>query len=122
MNALSEYILVSILFVAIDSIYLSSVSKYFNKQIKDIQGSDLVLKIFPTFLCYVILSLGVYYFGVVKNLNLIEAFLLGIFVYGVYETTNMAILKKWRWITVFMDTVWGGILFASVIGISKLII
>lgn len=122
MNALSEYILVSLLFVAIDSIYLSSVSQYFNKQIKDIQGSDLVLKIFPTFLCYVILSLGVYYFGVVKNLNLIEAFLLGIFVYGVYETTNMAILKKWRWITVFMDTVWGGILFASVIGISKLII
>ena len=122
MNALSEYILVSLLFVAIDSIYLSSVSQYFNKQIKDIQGSDLVLKIFPTFLCYVILSLGVYYFGVVKNLNLIEAFLLGIFVYGVYETTNMAILKKWRWITVFIDTVWGGILFASVIGISKLII
>ena len=48
MNTLLEYILVSILFVAVDSIYLSSVSKYFNKQIRDIQGSDLVLKIFPT--------------------------------------------------------------------------
>ena len=121
MNTLLEYILVSILFVAVDSVYLSSVSKYFNKQVRDIQGSDLVLKIFPTFLCYVILSLGVYYFGVVKKLTLTESFFLGIFVYGVYETTNMAILKNWRWMTVLMDTVWGGVLFASVIGISRLI-
>lgn len=122
MNPLLEYILVSILFVAVDSVYLSSVSKYFNKQVRDVQSSDLVVKIFPTFLCYVILSFGVYYFGVVKKLSLIEAFFLGIFVYGVYETTNMAILKNWRWMTVFMDTVWGGVLFASVIGISRLII
>ena len=121
MNTLLEYILVSILFVAVDSFYLSSVSKYFNKQVRDIQGSDLVLKIFPTFLCYVILSLCVYYFGVVKKLTLTESFFLGIFVYGVYETTNMAILKNWRWMTVLMDTVWGGVLFASVIGISRLI-
>ena len=121
MNPLLEYILVSILFVAVDSVYLSSVSGYFNKQVRSIQGSDLVLKIFPTFLCYVILSMGVYYFGVVKKLNLMEAFFLGIFVYGVYETTNMAILKNWRWLTVFMDTVWGGVLFASVIGVARLL-
>lgn len=121
MNPLLEYILVSILFVAVDSVYLSSVSGYFNKQVRSIQGSDLVLKIFPTFLCYVILSMGVYYFGIVKKLNLMEAFFLGIFVYGVYETTNMAILKNWRWLTVFMDTVWGGVLFASVIGVARLL-
>jgi len=121
MNPLLEYILVSILFVAVDSVYLSSVSGYFNKQVRSIQGSDLVLKIFPTFLCYVILSMGVYYFGVVKKLNLMEAFFLGIFVYGVYETTNMAIFKNWRWLTVFMDTVWGGVLFASVIGVARLL-
>ena len=122
MNTLLQYLFVSILFVAVDSVYLTNVSGYFNKQVRSIQNSDLVLKIFPTFLCYVILSLGVYYFGVVKKLNLIESFFLGIFVYGVYETTNMAIFKNWKWMTVFMDTVWGGVLFASVIGISRLII
>ena len=28
-----------------------------------------------------------------------DCFNLGLFVYGVYETTNMAIFKKWRWST-----------------------
>lgn len=120
MNTLLEYILVSIILVGVDSIYLTGISKYFNKQVRDIQGSDLVIKIFPAFVCYVILSLGVYYFGIVKKISLIEAFFLGIFVYGVYETTNMAILKNWRWLTVLLDTVWGGVLFASVVFIYRI--
>ena len=56
MNTLLEYILVSIILVGVDSIYLTGISKYFNKQVRDIQGSDLVIKIFPAFVCYVILS------------------------------------------------------------------
>lgn len=122
MNVLLKYLLVSIIFVAVDSVYLTNVSSYFNTQISHIQGSSLKLKIFPTFLCYIFLSLGVYYFGVVKKLSLLESFFLGIFVYGVYETTNMAIFKNWRWMTVFMDTLWGGVLFAGVIAISRLFI
>ena len=122
MNVLLKYLLVSIIFVAVDSVYLTNVSSYFNKQIYDIQRSNLKLKIFPTFLCYIFLSLGIYYFGVVKKLSLLESFFLGLFVYGVYETTNMAIFKNWRWVTVFMDTLWGGVLFAVVIAISRLFI
>jgi uncharacterized membrane protein len=121
MKLLLNYLLLSVILVGIDSLYLSSVSNYFNNQVLSVQGSKLVLKFFPAFICYIILSLGVYYFGVVKKLTLIESFFLGIFVYGVYETTNMAILKNWRWMTVIMDTVWGGILFASVIRICRFI-
>ena len=122
MNVLLKYLLVSIIFVAVDSVYLTNASSFFNKQIYDIQRSNLKLKILPTFLCYVFLSLGVYYFGVVKKLSLLESFFLGVFVYGVYETTNMAIFKNWRWMTVFIDTLWGGVLFAGVIAISRLFI
>ena len=43
-----------------------------------------------------------------------DAFLLGLVIYGIYEFTNKAILTKWTYTTVVMDTVWGGILFASV--------
>ena len=41
-----------------------------------------------------------------------DAFLLGIVIYGVYESTNYAILKNWNIKAVALDTLWGGILFA----------
>jgi uncharacterized membrane protein len=41
----------------------------------------------------------------------LDAFLLGIVIYGVYETTSYALLKKWKLSIVLMDTLWGGVLF-----------
>ena len=38
--------------------------------------------------------------------------LLGLLVYGVYDTTNYAIFNKWDFKTVVMDTLWGGVLFS----------
>ena len=110
MILLKNYLVFSTIFVAIDSIYLNLASNFFKRQIKDIQGDNLVLKMFPTFLCYVFLTVGIYYFAIEKKLSIKDCFMLGLFVYGVYETTNMAIFKKWRWSTVIMDTVWGGVL------------
>jgi len=50
-----------------------------------------------------------------------DAFLLGVFVYGVYETTSLALLRKWRPTTVLIDTLWGGILFALTTYLTYLI-
>jgi len=116
---IKEFVLFSIIFTAIDALYLYSSSKYFNSQIKTIQGTDLKLKTISTLLCYITLTMGIFYFGIHKSLNITEIFFLGIFVYGVYEFTNHAIFKKWEWKTVFMDTLWGGILFASSVYIFR---
>ena len=51
------------------------------------------------------------YFIIIQKKTPIEAFLLGIFVYGVYETTNWSLFSNWKFQTVIMDTIWGGILF-----------
>ena len=120
MILLKNYLVLSTIFVAIDSIYLNLSSNFFKRQIKDIQGDNLVLKIFPTFLCYVFLTVGIYYFAIEKKLSIKDCFNLGLFVYGVYETTNMAIFKKWRWSTVIMDTIWGGVLFSLVVAVYRL--
>lgn len=40
-----------------------------------------------------------------------EAFLLGLVIYGVYETTTYSVLKNWKISTVITDTLWGGVLF-----------
>ena len=55
------------------------------------------------------------------NKSIIEAFLLGLVIYGVFETTNYAMFKKWSIITVIMDTLWGGLLFASTTYIINLL-
>jgi len=51
------------------------------------------------------------YFIISRKKPLIDAFILGIVIYGVYETTNYAILQKWSLFAVILDTFWGGLLF-----------
>jgi len=111
---IKNYFIISLLFILVDSIYLSLASNYFNNQIMMIQGSKLILKPLSTFLCYIFLTFGISYFILFKNFTPLQSFWLGFYVYGVYETTNHAIFKNWKWSTVVMDTIWGGILFSLV--------
>ncbi len=116
---IKEFILFAVLLTCIDAAYLSSISTFFNKQVKDIQGTDIKLNPLSTALCYILIVSGLYYFAIMKNFTLLDTFILGIFVYGVYELTNHAIFKKWRWDTVGLDTIWGGILFTISVMIFK---
>lgn len=111
---IKEYLLTSLILLGLDFIYLSSTKKYFNDQVKLVQGSTIKLNIIATIACYILLSMGIYYFIIKKNFSYSETFYLGIFVYGVYDLTTMAILKNWKWNTVIMDTLWGGTLFVLV--------
>lgn len=112
---LYNYILFAFLFVMIDAIYLINTTPYFNNQVRLIQGNSISLNTLSTFLCYLTLTLGIYYFSIHKNASIRETFWLGIFVYGVFEFTNHAIFNNWKWTTVCMDTLWGGVLFATVV-------
>ena len=111
---IKSYLLISILVVAIDAIYLNSVSKFFNSQIKAIQGTELRLNMVSTVLCYILITLGIYYFMVVKKFSMKDMAILGVFTYGIYEFTNKALFDKWMWKTVALDGLWGGVLFSLV--------
>jgi uncharacterized membrane protein len=102
----------AIVFIAIDSVYLNIMKGYFQKQVQNVQGSALQINFLGAAICYVFLIIGINYFIIKPHKSIQEAFLLGLVIYGVYETTNYALLKKWSLLTVFMDTLWGGILFA----------
>ena len=108
-----KFILSSILFVCIDYLYLSYSKQHFNKLLHNIQNSKIKLDKIAIILCYMLLLFGINYFIIQKNKSELDAFILGIVIYGIYETTNKAIFTNWTWETVLMDTVWGGILFAS---------
>jgi uncharacterized membrane protein len=98
----------ALVLVIVDFIYLNLIKQYFTQQIKDVQQLPMEINNLAAIICYIFLIIG------------IDAFLLGIIIYGVYETTNKALLKKWSWLTVIIDTLWGGILFAITTAIIKL--
>ena len=105
--------LLSIIFLFIDAGFLFLMKDNFNRIVKKIQGSDLELNIIYTILCYIFLISTIYYFLISKKSTILDAFLLGLFTYGIFETTNMAIFKNWDPKIGFIDILWGGILFSS---------
>lgn len=117
-KSLYEIIIIFIAIIIIDSVYLYTIKGYFSDQINIVQGSRQIhLRMHGAVLCYIFICLGLYYFIIRTKKSVQEAFLLGIFVYGIYELTNYSLFDKWKINTVFMDTAWGGILFALVTSI-----
>jgi uncharacterized membrane protein len=102
----------AIIFVVTDFIYLNIIKNYFFKQIKSVQGIEPKVNVLGVVICYIFLIVGINYFIIKPRKSVKEAFLLGLVIYGVYETTNYALFKNWSIITVFIDTLWGGVLFA----------
>ena len=120
-NFLIDYTILFILILLLDSIFLNLMSGKFNDQISLIQGQTIELKYFGVILFYLLFTLGIYYFGVKKNLNLLDIFILGLFAYGTFELTNYSIFKDWKLSTVLIDTLWGGVLLSSVVYLFRMI-
>lgn len=99
------------IFLILDLVFLFYNRDNFERQIIQIQRVSVVLKPIGAILCYFFLLLGLYYFILREKKTPLEAFLFGIIIYGVYETTTYAVLKNWKFTNVIMDTLWGGILF-----------
>jgi uncharacterized membrane protein len=108
---LKQLLLLGIIYINVDTGFLYLMSNNFQTMIKKIQGTSLSMKIFPTIACYFILISSLYYFIIYKKGSFLDAFLLGFFIYGVYETTNMAIFKDWNVYVFIIDLTWGGFLF-----------
>jgi uncharacterized membrane protein len=102
----------AIVFITTDFVYLNVIKDYFNNQIISVQGSPIKLNYLGAALCYIFLIVGINYFIIKPRKSVNDAFLLGIVIYGVYETTNYALFKNWSMLTVIIDTLWGGLLFA----------
>ena len=112
LNNVKSFILLGIIMAFLDYIYLSSISDFFKKSILNIQKSKLNFRLIPAILCYVFLIFSLQYFVISKKGNLIDAFILGICIYAVFELTNYATINKWPLKLVIIDSLWGGILFS----------
>jgi len=107
-----KIVIITIITALLDGIFLYLNRSFFNNQIIQVQGSPINMNYLSTILCYIFIIYGLYYFIIKNNRSVYDAFLLGIFVYGVYELTNKSLLKDWSYNTVITDTLWGGVLFS----------
>ena len=109
---LKKLIVSTILLLCIDAMYIYSSKKMFEDQIVKVQRVVMQLRWEGALLCYLVLVFGINYFIIQPRKSVYDAFILGVVIYAIYETTNYATLKKWSETMVMMDSLWGGILFA----------
>lgn len=111
----------AIILISIDFVYLNVMKDFYNGQIQRIQGSSMKINYLGAAICYVLLIAGINYFIIKPNKSVNDAFFLGLIIYGVFDTTNYALFKEWSLITTIIDSLWGGLLFASTTYIVNLI-
>ena len=99
-----DILLTVFLLVVIDFPYLSYVSQYYFQSlgIRTYVGG---------FIVYILLAIGLLYFA---GNDPKKAFLLGLFVYGIYDATNYATIPGWPVPMAWIDVAWGGVLLWTV--------
>ena len=110
-DTLKTLIVIATILTIYDIIFLYLNRDIFNNQIKKIQGTNINIKLLSTVLCYISIIFGLYYFIIKDKKSVLDAIILGLFVYSVYELTNMSLFENWEYKTVIIDTLWGGALF-----------
>ena len=127
MNQFFELLLYGFLLVVVDSLYLSRISVPFGKMVEKIQKKPMKMKIAPAVVVYLAL-VGAWYFFIYREMkkrsfgeNVGRAALLGLFIYSVYDFTNLALIDDYRLDLAIIDSLWGSTLFAITTAIFSLI-
>lgn len=128
--SIADLIALAVIVLALDAVFLTLTKDLFARQVMLVQGTAMTVNIPSAAICYILIVLGLYYFvlrhiivpnatsaaAAIQTMHIGDgvraAFFLGILVYGVYETTTLAILRNWSPMTAVIDTTWGGTLFA----------
>ena len=71
-------------------------------------------------IAYMLLAFGIYYFSV-KQHNSFNGLILGLVIYGVYNYTNYATIRKYSLNQTLIDTAWGTVL-CGIVGYLSIII
>jgi uncharacterized membrane protein len=112
--SLGQIVAAIIALIAIDSLWLFTFGQYSLQMTERIQTSPVLFNLLAAVVVYIALTYLVFQVN-----SVMEAALMGSAVYAVYDFTNLALLKKYEIGVAVADTIWGGVLFASVFSILK---
>ncbi|MBY0470906.1 DUF2177 family protein [bacterium] len=127
---LKQFLLAALSFIVLDFLWLGFVVKKFNlrqlSEIGRIENGDFKILYTPALIVYVLMGLAVTMFvlprleagnSVLKDFWVGAA--LGLMVYGVYDMTNLAILKNYPVQFALADMAWGTFVFGAVTVVVK---
>lgn len=124
MNYIKLFLVTLPIFTVLDFLWLGVISKnfYFNNigMLMRIKNGQMDPNWTATILVYLVLVLGVVVFVLPRFIGLPIDFkvflygaLLGLVVYGVYDLTNLALLKGWPVNIVIADILWGMFVYGT---------
>ena len=123
MNQFVKKIIIStVVLLLLDGTYIYANRNLYQDTVVNIQRVVMQVKPIPAILVYLLLVIVINYFIIQKNRSPLEAFLLGLCIYGIYDGTNYAMFKKWTLHVTLMDALWGGILFSATTYITYILL
>jgi uncharacterized membrane protein len=127
-----QFFTAALSFAILDFIWLGYVMKDFNlrhlSEIGRIENGTFNILYAPALLVYVFMALAVVLFVLPRTseesflMSFFWGALMGLFVYGVYDLTNMAILKNYPLNFALADMAWGTFVFGVVTLLTKKLI
>lgn len=111
MNIWKKIVLPAIILVLLDAGFINMNINMFNRQIVQVQRVVATYKTTGIILCYALMIFALCYFIIIPHRPVLDAFLLGLVIHGIFETTNYALFKHWQLQMVIIDTLWGGALY-----------
>lgn len=129
--SLNPKIVAILLMLVLDAIWLTLMNPRYGELIKSVQGSPMQTRLVPAIIAYILMIVGLLYI-VLENIkkdssnNIIwlsfkYGFLFGFVVYGIFNSTNLAIFKGYSWTMAVADTLWGSFLFFFVTYVTLLL-
>jgi uncharacterized membrane protein len=124
MTQFIAYISALIVFIAIDAVWLGTMSK---RLYKPTLGDILLTQfsIAPALAFYLLYPIGLVIFAISPAVKtgslqtaLIYGALFGLFTYGTYDLTNQATVRNWTTQLTLIDMTWGGILGGLTAGLA----
>jgi len=115
-HATKLYILVLLVFLAIDMLWLGVImAKFYKAELGVLArrtGENLAPVWWAALVVYLLIPLGIMLFVLPQagsaGSSFIWGFLYGVILYGVYDFTNYSLLANWPWRMTFVDVLWGG--------------
>lgn len=119
-------VFILLLFVLFDFIYVSLIASKYNVMIRSIQKTSSNIYLPSAILSYIVLLITLIwvvfpYAQLRKSIDksrLKTAFysglLIGFAIYGVFNTTNVALFKDYSFALAILDTLWGSLLFFTI--------
>lgn len=125
MDEMMKYTLVSIMIMCLDGLWIGSNYSMYANAVKAVQHSPMTVNYYAAFIAYVLVIFTSIYIAIPftrlhieKNDGIIQKFwksflyggTVGLAVYGIYNSTSLAIYKDYQWSVAIYDTIWGTVL------------